>query len=113
MEAERQANIFWRRFVSEFLPTLTGRSKWFIKAKPIQVGDVVIIVDQQNMRNVYPKGIVIATSLGKNGQVRSAKIQTQTGIYTRPVVKLAVLDVIDYDGTKDSKDLRTGGTVEK
>ncbi|XP_053698724.1 uncharacterized protein LOC128745669 [Sabethes cyaneus] len=38
-------NRFWRRWIAEFLPTLTRKTKWFNRAKPIAEGDIVVIVD--------------------------------------------------------------------
>ncbi|XP_055615129.1 uncharacterized protein LOC129761435 [Toxorhynchites rutilus septentrionalis] len=39
------ANRFWERWVAEYLPTLTRRTKWFSQVKPIETGDIVILVD--------------------------------------------------------------------
>lgn len=92
--AQTLINSFWKRWVREYLPTLTRRSKWHQKAKPIQKGDIVIIVDENSPRNCWPKGVIVDTKPGKDGQVRQATVRTSEGnIYTRPAVKLAVLDV--------------------
>lgn len=61
--------------------------------KPIQIGDVVVIVDDQLPRNHWPKGIIVETKISQDGQVRSATVQTKTGILRRPAIKIAVLDV--------------------
>ncbi|XP_055644133.1 uncharacterized protein LOC129780170 [Toxorhynchites rutilus septentrionalis] len=87
------ANYFWRRWVMEYLPTITRRTKWFLPAKPIGVGDIVIVVDPNMPRSCWPKGRVVATKISKDGQVRSATVQTVSGLYERPAVKLAVLDI--------------------
>ncbi|XP_055633360.1 uncharacterized protein LOC129773740 [Toxorhynchites rutilus septentrionalis] len=87
------ANQFWRRWVTDYLPEITRRTKWFVHTKPIVIGDVVIIVDPQLPRNCWPKGRIIHTKVGCDGCIRSATIQTAKGIYERPVTKLAVLDV--------------------
>ncbi|XP_062557552.1 uncharacterized protein LOC134222417 [Armigeres subalbatus] len=87
------ANYFWKRWVEEYTPEITRRTKWFNPAKPIAVGDIVVIVDSSLPRNCWPKGKVIATQISKDGQVRSATVQTISGIYERPAVKLAVLDI--------------------
>ncbi|XP_055623396.1 uncharacterized protein LOC129766823 [Toxorhynchites rutilus septentrionalis] len=86
------ANQFWKRWVGDFLPEITRRTKWHYPVKPIKVGDVVVIVDADYPRNCWPKGRVIATT-NKDGQVRSATVQTSKGVYERPAVKLAVLDI--------------------
>lgn len=87
------ANVFWRRWLNHYLPVITRRTKWFKMAKPLAVGDIVIIVDPSFPRNSWPKGRIIAVSKSKDGQVRRATVQTSSGIYERPAVKLAVLDV--------------------
>ncbi|XP_055622946.1 uncharacterized protein LOC129766440 [Toxorhynchites rutilus septentrionalis] len=88
------ANQFWKRWLSEYLPEITRRTKWHSACVlPVKIGDVVIVVDPKLPRNCWPKGRVIATRPGKDGEVRSATVRTSGGVYERPVVKLAVLDV--------------------
>lgn len=87
------ANRFWRRWISEYLPTLTRRTKWFHQVKPIAEGDVVVVVDETMPRNCWPKGRVVRAIRSPDGQVRRALVQMPTGVLERPVVKLAVLDV--------------------
>ena len=91
--AQRLADRFWTKWTQEYLPTLTKRTKWFEKKDPIQVGDIVIIIDPSLMRNTYPKGIVTEVHPGKDGQIRSAEVKTANGLYKRPVAKLAIMDV--------------------
>lgn len=87
------ATQFWKRWLSEYLPEITRRTKWYVDTKPIAVDDVVIIVDPNLPRNCWPKGRIIATHPGKDGRIRSATVKTVNGVYDRPVSKLAVLDV--------------------
>ncbi|XP_058816165.1 uncharacterized protein LOC131679452 [Topomyia yanbarensis] len=87
------ANMFWKRWVSDYLPEITRRTKWFMPVKPIVAGDIVLIVDPKMPRNCWPKGTVISTIISRDDQVRSATVRTATGIYERPASKLAVLDV--------------------
>ncbi|XP_055842841.1 uncharacterized protein LOC129909790 [Episyrphus balteatus] len=91
--SEQYANRFWQRWVDEYLPDLTKRTKWFSTPKSVSVGDVVIIVDPACPRNTWPKGLIIKTNPGKDGIVRSAVVKTQNGVYTRPTARLAILDV--------------------
>lgn len=39
LTSQRYANIFWKRWVAEYLPTISRRTKWFHPVKPIEVGD--------------------------------------------------------------------------
>lgn len=88
------ANQFWKRWVHEYLPCLTRRTKWHDKiCDPIAINDVVIIVDENTKRNTWNKGIVVDVHRSKEGQVRSAVVKTVNGLLTRPAVKLAKLDI--------------------
>lgn len=78
----------------EYLPEITRRTEWYdSNALPVKIGDVVVIVDSTFPRNCWPKGRIIAIHPGRDGKVRSATVRTAAGVYVRPVVKLAVLDV--------------------
>lgn len=96
--AQAMADKFWTQFVLEYVPTIMARSKWFKKIKPLQVDDVVIIMDENFKRNTWPKGIVVEVYKDKVGQVRSARVRTSLGTFLdRPVSKLAILDVRQDD----------------
>ncbi|XP_046868779.1 uncharacterized protein LOC124461283 [Drosophila willistoni] len=92
-QSEMFANLFWKHWVKEMLPNITRMSKWHKKVKPIGVGDIVLIVDENQRRNTWTKGRVVEVTTAEDGQVRQAKVQTQLGVLSRPAVKLAVLDV--------------------
>lgn len=84
---------FWKRWLSDYLPEITRRTKWFVDTKPIALDDIVIIVDPNLPRNCWPKGRIIGVNTGKDGRIRSATVKTANGVYEIPVTKLAVLDV--------------------
>ncbi|XP_058817409.1 uncharacterized protein LOC131680718 [Topomyia yanbarensis] len=88
-----EANLFWKRWVRDYLPEISKQTKWYKDVKPIGIGDIVVIVDSQLPRNCWPKGRIIAVNISRDGRVRSATVQTAKGIYESPAVKLAVLDV--------------------
>ena len=89
------ANQFWKRWVREVLPCLTRRTKWHdADTKPINIDDVVLIVDENAKRNTWAKDIVADVYKAKDGVVRSAVVKTADGMFTRPVVKLAKLDLV-------------------
>ncbi|XP_055906424.1 uncharacterized protein LOC129941741 [Eupeodes corollae] len=112
MTSQQYADKFWMRWVQEYLPTITRRSKWFTPAKPIEVGNIIIIADPNSPRSCWPKGKVIDKKISSDGQVRSATIQTSSGVYERPAVKLAVLDVDGINLVKSTHPSgHTGGTV--
>ena len=45
------ADVFWRRWLREYLPTLQQRQKWLKTDRNLQVDDVVVIVDYASPRN--------------------------------------------------------------
>ncbi|XP_065095682.1 uncharacterized protein LOC135717496 [Ochlerotatus camptorhynchus] len=106
--SEALANRFWQRWVIEYLPTITRRTKWFYPVKPIAIGDIVVVADPSLPRNSWPKGRVVSVKASKDGQVRSAVVQTPSGLYDRPAVKIAVLDV-GADGSKADQGPITAG----
>lgn len=89
------AKHFWKRWVVEYLPELTRRSKWWGIVEPLKPGDVVLIVDANYTRNCWQRGRIESTNISKDGQVRSALVKTSTGYLTRPAAKLAKLDLDD------------------
>ncbi|XP_062538287.1 uncharacterized protein LOC134206576 [Armigeres subalbatus] len=111
--SQSMANQFWRQWLHDYLPSLTRRAKWFARVKPVEVNDIVVIADSKFPRNYWPKGRVIATKVAADGQVRWATVQTSTGIYERPSVKLAVLDVGVAENTLQTNLRRIdGGSVK-
>ena len=88
---------FWRTWSKEYLTTLQERQKWTGKQRNIQVGDVVLLKNDNQPRNLWPMGRVIQTHADKENLVRSVKLKTQHGELTRPVTKLILLLHSDTD----------------
>ncbi|XP_055622808.1 uncharacterized protein LOC129766312 [Toxorhynchites rutilus septentrionalis] len=99
--AQHIRDEFWRRWVREYLPTLTRRTKWFEATKPLEPGDLVIIIDEQ-ARSRWERGRILKTFPDTSGQVRRAIVQTARGVFARPAVKLAVLDVRGNEGSPEN-----------
>ncbi|XP_055614645.1 uncharacterized protein LOC129760976 [Uranotaenia lowii] len=91
-QVQHQADMFWRRWVREYMPELTRRTKWLAETRPVRVGDLVIIVDEAR-RNGWVRGRVNEVIPGQDGRIRKAMVQTQKGLTRQSVSKLAVLDV--------------------
>ncbi|XP_058456626.1 uncharacterized protein LOC131434023 [Malaya genurostris] len=84
---------FWSRWIKEYLPTITKRTKWFKDGKSIQVGDLVVVV-KDRVRNGWLRGRVVRVYPGRDGRVRKAAVMTtNAGVLDRSVAKLAVLEV--------------------
>ncbi|XP_068143403.1 uncharacterized protein [Drosophila tropicalis] len=68
-QSEMFANLFWKRWVKEMLPNITRRSKWHKKVKPIGVGDIVLIVDENQRRNTWTKGRVVEVTTAEDDYI--------------------------------------------
>jgi hypothetical protein len=90
--AQSLVNHFWTRWVHEYLPTITRRTKWFAPTKPLEPGDLVLVVEE-GKRNGWLRGQVVSVIKAADGQVRRAVVQTKNGLIARPAVKLAPLDL--------------------
>lgn len=90
---QQLTNRFWARWVQDYLPELTRRSKHFGEVRELREGDLVLVCEANQSRNQWRRGKVTTTTLGTDGRVRIAEVQTSTGLLRRPVTKLAVLDV--------------------
>jgi hypothetical protein len=84
------ADTFWRRWTSEYLPTLQMRQKWLIKGRNISKGDIVLVLDTK-IRSSYPLAKVVDIQPDKKGVVRVAVVKTATTTLTRPIDKLCVI----------------------
>ena len=96
--SQKLADNFWTRWLREYLPTLTRRTKWTQPSRPVKIGDVVIVVDATLSRNVWPRGIVKRLHPGKDGIIRVVDVETNMGTFRRPVSKICILDVHKVDG---------------
>ncbi|XP_058814889.1 uncharacterized protein LOC131678656 [Topomyia yanbarensis] len=99
---------FWRRWILEYLPTITRRTKWFDCVRAIKEGELVWIVDE-NVRNKWLRGRVIRTFPGRDGTARRADVQTSCGILQRPIAKLALIDIGVSDAETNIQATRGGG----
>jgi hypothetical protein len=97
-ENQRLTDLFWKRFVKEYLPTLTRRTKWLQPIKPLEIGDVAIDFDSAYPRNCYPKVRIIDRKMDTTGQVRRVKVQfANKSMLWRPASTVARLDVLSKD----------------
>ena len=89
------ADVFWRRWVKEYLPTLQQRQKWLKPQRNMCVGDIVLIVDEKTPRSLWPLGRVVKTTQGRDGLVRSVEIKTRSSMLTRPIHKVCLLEGVN------------------
>ena len=89
------ANIFWKRWLKEYLPQLQCRSKWLKTQRNMKAGDIVLIVDENTPRGQWPLGIVTNVKPGRDGLVRSVQVRVGHSTKVRPITKLCLLEQSD------------------
>ena len=90
------ADVFWRRWIREYLPQLQERQKWTYPSRNFAVDDIVLVVDDKVPRSSWPLGRI--TSVRKNStdeHVRSVTVKTRTSQYDRPVDKIVLLESVE------------------
>jgi len=91
-QAQYLANVFWKRWVREYLPTLQQRQKWQTVRRNFKVNDVVLVSDEQVPRGKWPLARIVETYPDKEGVVRSVKVQTTSAAKVRPIDKICLLE---------------------
>ena len=86
------ANIFWNRWRKEYLQSMQTRSKWTEQKRNFETGDVVLLKDQDAIRNRWPMGVIVNTFPGEDGLVRTVEVRIASGsVLKRPISKLVLL----------------------
>ena len=98
------AEQFWSRWRQEYLANIRLRQQWHTPRRNMQVGDLVIVKENNAPRNDWKLARIIEANEDDDGLVRKVKVQlgqsnlgkkgerlTQPSILERPVQKLVVL----------------------
>lgn len=87
------ADVFWRRWIREYLPSLQERQKWNTKRRNVEVNDVVLVLDEKTPRSAWPLGLILEVHANRrDGLVRSVKLKTNTSVLVRPINKIVLLE---------------------
>ena len=62
-------NMFWSRWLKEYLPTLVQKWKWNYPTENLNVGDLVVVQTDNISRSHWPLGRIIETYPGRDGVV--------------------------------------------
>ena len=96
-QVQQLANVFWKRFASEYLQTLSMRSKWHTQRRDIRIGDLVIMVEPNQPRSQWPLARVTQVRRSEDGRVRSCTLKTAKSEYERPITKVVLLEGVDLN----------------
>lgn len=94
-QAQILANHYWKRWLKEYVPSLQERQKWHQAQRNVQVGDLVLVADDNVPRNQWPLARVMNVFPGEDGLVRSAEVKAKGSTYKRPITKICLLEASD------------------
>lgn len=84
-------DLFWKRWVREYLAIMQERQKWHKPRRNFTVGDLVLLIEETSPRNSWLKGRITETMMDSKGQVRRVRLKTKTSVLERPITKLCLL----------------------
>lgn len=89
------ADEITRRFFTNYLPILTKRTKWFRDEKSLKVGDLVLIIEPNDTRNEWKRGVVRRLYSGRDGRSRVADVALPGGTIkkSRAIQRLAKIEI--------------------
>ena len=82
---------FWQSWSDEYITDLSRLNCWQHPACSLQVNDIVSVQKEMVLPTRWLLVNVVEVFPGSDGKVWVAPIRTSTGIYKRPVHKLAIL----------------------
>ncbi|XP_038076118.1 uncharacterized protein LOC119744319 [Patiria miniata] len=85
------ANQFWSRWKTEYLSTLQERKKWQKAQQNLEVGNIVMMVDDSTPRCQWQLARVVETYPSSDGHIRKVKLQTGRSVFERPIHKVVLL----------------------
>ena len=94
----------WRRWLKEYVASLQQRSKWLMDKKPLEVGSLVLVVDEIQPRERWPLAVVTAAPVSGDGLQRRVELRLANGQCLERDIRKIVL--LERDGEK-------GGGLEK
>ena len=70
--------VWFKEWLTSYVPTLVEQPKWFVTERNIAVGDVVLFLkSEKEFDRQYQYGIVVKTVEGKDGVVRAVEVEYQ------------------------------------
>ena len=85
-------NLFWKRWIAEYLPMLQSRQKWHRVRDNVKVNDVMLIMDDNAPRGCWPLGVVVDVNRSRDNLVRSVRLRSRGKFVVRPLTKVVFLE---------------------
>ena len=74
---------------------LQQRGKWRYEKSNVNIGDLVLLVEDNLPTYKWPLGRIVEIYYGDDKKIRVVKIKTQSGIFKRAISKICLLPMPD------------------
>ena len=85
---QRLNSDLWKCWRAEYLLLLQRKTKWKRAGRPLQLGDIVLVKDDDTFRGSWPMGRITRLYPGSDGHTRVVDVLLRGKTYRRPVHKL-------------------------
>lgn len=85
------AELFWKRWLLQYLPLLQERQKWTQAKRNFIPGDIVLVADHTAPCGSWLLGRIIEAKPDIKGHIRVVKVGTKTSVLVRPVTKVCLI----------------------
>ena len=90
--AQHLSDVFWKRWIKEYLPLLHQRQKWTHTQPDMRVDDIVLLEEENAARGELPLARILKLQPGLDGHTRAAKLLVSGKEKIRPIQKLVLLE---------------------
>ena len=90
---QRIADLWWKRWLREYIPLLQARQKWLKEEPNFKVGDLILLADEASPRNQYPLAEITETKLDSDEKGRTGVARKADGtLRPRDIRKIALVE---------------------
>ncbi|GFV78857.1 integrase catalytic domain-containing protein [Trichonephila clavipes] len=87
----RLVQLIWNKWHSCYLSELQQRNKWQFKKQNVNVGDLVVLIEDNIPTFKWPLGRITEIYSGSDALIRVVKVKTQFGEYKRAISRVCLL----------------------
>ncbi|XP_045501426.1 uncharacterized protein LOC123698718 [Colias croceus] len=88
---QKMVNEFWTRWSKEYLVTMAHRQKWTTKTPEPNIGDIVVLRDEQLPPCKWALGKIVDKHPGPDKITRVVTVKCKNGLFKRALSKVCVL----------------------
>eukprot|EP00112_Aurelia_sp_Birch-Aquarium-sp1_P017104 Seg3945.1 transcript_id=Seg3945.1/GoldUCD/mRNA.D3Y31 product="hypothetical protein" protein_id=Seg3945.1/GoldUCD/D3Y31 len=93
-QVQHLADVFWKRWMKEYLPNLQIRQKWNKECRNFKKDDIILVMDETMPRGAWPLGRILKVKTGRDGLVRTVLVKTMKSELIRPISKICLLEEV-------------------